>query len=157
MEKPNLTKISLQELLDSERIIYEEGYALDYIPTFIKKPLSEGSSRLKFYVDKKTELSLPLRLILVNGHSFVPNIPIHRADFQGEIYFDNTISPFFDFGARYTIMNVGSVWESWFGESESGWRDTEEMVLSESCTKRTWNKNGSKVDSFIKYVKYKPR
>jgi len=142
----NLIKISLQELIDSGRI--HEG---KYDQSIAMKQLSKYGSMLEFYVDKETNSSFPLNLVLTNEKYLAPNIPVLKIDFQGNVYLgpDSVILDF-SFGVEYILNNDKESWESEPGHSESGWGDIETASPSRSYTKGAQKKVSSSIEYKLK-------
>ncbi|MBI2135376.1 hypothetical protein HYU09_05275 [Candidatus Woesearchaeota archaeon] len=77
----NLSAVSIAELVDSgnvEILTKEEDLAALH-----KNQLKDIGARLKFYVDRQSGLSLPLRMRLVTaGHVLMPNMPVSAVTYE---------------------------------------------------------------------------
>jgi hypothetical protein len=138
-EDKNLIGITLNELAKSDNIIYRTNY--DSEKTRYKINFSESETNLIFYVEKKTNDKVPLKMqhFSCRGSTLVPNQPVGALTFEQDAFYKSKLFIFHKLGVLipYTvefnnIMCYPAVENSPYFENESGWKNKEQGKFLEA-------------------------
>jgi len=137
MAAENLTKVTLRELYHGERISYD---LLEEMAGYAKDDAWEFRNELAFYVDKETNLALPLKIMLFpkapgnpGPTGMFPNQPVMQIDVRGEVRFYGKSVTLPMGGYGYEFVNVRgypATGEPYF--EENNWGILQEAKLLEA-------------------------
>lgn len=157
---PSLTPVKLVELVDSDRIVYLIAYEGE--DEYYRKQLTEAGNNLTFYVDKETNLALPLRMQLYTNRdlTLIPNQPIGALKYEQ----DRFMAPFMKFHAMGVELPFGYEFDNrrrfpggdqgtYFEDSESEWKSDDQGKPLEARVDLKFNKEG-RATSAISIVRY---
>jgi hypothetical protein len=156
-----LTDISLKELVESDKIIYLTPYKEE--AEFHKQRMGEEGGDLKFYVDKETNIAVPLQMRLYTNRDFilVSNQPIMelrytQSGFMASLLKFNSLDVELPFG--YSVRNQKRApgnGKEYFPDFDSGWNGCEKATPLEAKIEFIFNPNTPFSINTVSVVKYR--